>query len=352
MRDMKKFSFIFLSVVTLCGIISLRPLLADRDDEANRWYLDAYNLYKLGKLDQSLEMLKKVTEINPDHAEAHFGMGSIYFRQNMFDDAVKEFTKVTKIKPEYVEAYQRLWLAYKKLGMNDKAEEELQKYKKLIEERMQNMAGGPSQVVKPVTPPKKEEPEERAEPEKTESPETRAEASHAAETKPPDTSARDTRVPESGVQEKVVEKERPAVEKQDASSEESRPLASEKPSLPETKPLGGLEATKRFQKQYAEPPKPSYEKKNEPESEPEYKSPYIKVDKKNPVFKNLFKSFRQAGSTLFKNPLKKSAERWKGTYFGKLMKSILYYVVGVQIWLCIVTILGMYFWKSKKQGAS
>ena len=40
-------------------------------------------------------------------------MGSIYFRQNMFDDAVKEFTKVTKIKPEYVEAYQRLWLAYK-----------------------------------------------------------------------------------------------------------------------------------------------------------------------------------------------------------------------------------------------
>lgn len=66
--------------------------------------MDAYNLYKLGKLDQSLEMLRKVIELNPDHAEAHFGMGSIYFRQNMFDDAVKEFTKVTRIKPEYVEA--------------------------------------------------------------------------------------------------------------------------------------------------------------------------------------------------------------------------------------------------------
>lgn len=77
--------------------------------------MDAYNLYKLGKLDQSLEMLRKVIELNPDHAEAHFGMGSIYFRQNMFDDAVKEFTKVTRIKPEYVEAYQRLWLAYKKI---------------------------------------------------------------------------------------------------------------------------------------------------------------------------------------------------------------------------------------------
>ena len=130
--------FIFI----LVGILHMPILFADRDDEANKLYLDAYNLYKLGKIDQSLEMLKKVIEITPDHAEAHFGMGSIYFRQNMFDDAVKEFTKVTRIKPEYVEAYQRLWLAYKKLGMNDKAEEELLKYKKLIEERMQTMGGG------------------------------------------------------------------------------------------------------------------------------------------------------------------------------------------------------------------
>ena len=161
-------------------MLHMQVLFADRDDEANKSYLDAYNMYKLGKMDQSLEMLKKVVELSPDHAEAHFGMGSIYFRQNMFDDAVKEFTKVTKIKPEYVEAYQRLWLAYKKLGMNDKAEEELSKYKKLIEERMQSMGGGSPQVAKPVSPPPQRE--ERVEASKPE--ETKVEPYRPPETRP------------------------------------------------------------------------------------------------------------------------------------------------------------------------
>ncbi|MFN3532175.1 MAG: tetratricopeptide repeat protein, partial [Candidatus Brocadia sp.] len=125
-----------------------------------RWTLtlpwDAYNLYRMGKMDQSLELLKKVIAIDPEHAEAHFGMGSIYFRQNMFDDAVREFTEVTRIKPEYALAYERLWLAYKKLGMNDKAEESLQAYRKIMLERMEALSGRPPQVVKPVTPPTEE----------------------------------------------------------------------------------------------------------------------------------------------------------------------------------------------------
>jgi len=95
---MKKLLPILISIFILSGFFNTRQLLADRDEDANKTYLDAYNMYKLGKLEQSLELLKKVIELNPDHAEAHFGMGSIYFRQNMFDDAVKEFTKVTKIK--------------------------------------------------------------------------------------------------------------------------------------------------------------------------------------------------------------------------------------------------------------
>src|SRR3990170_5697202 len=176
--------FIFI----LVGMLHMPILFADREDEANKLYLDAYNLYKLGKIDQSLEILKKVVEINPDHAETHFGMGSIYFRQNMFDDAVKEFTKVTKIKPEYVEAYQRLWLAYKKLGMNDKAEEELLKYKKLLEERMQAMGAGSPQVAKPVatpTPEKKEEYVEKSKSEETKPQEVvRVETAQPVETKP------------------------------------------------------------------------------------------------------------------------------------------------------------------------
>lgn len=348
MLNMKKLLPLILATVTLTGILSLQPLFADRDDEANRCYLDAYNLYKLGKLDQSLEMLKKVIEINPDHAEAHFGMGSIYFRQNMFDDAVKEFTKVTRIKPEYVEAYQRLWLAYKKLGMNDKAEEELQKYKKLIEERMQSMVGGSPRVVKPVTPPKREEPEERPKPEESEPSETKVETSQPVETRQPETADLDTRGTESRIPEKETETDRPVVEKPAAPvHEEAPPPSSSRPSVLETRKTDVLETTKQLKKRYTEPTEPSEEAKYEPEGESGYKSPYIKVDKKDPKYKHLFKPFKKFSSIFFKNPFKKSTEKWKGTYVGKLMKGILYYVVSIQIWLCIVAILGIYFVKRK-----
>jgi len=303
---MKKYLVVFI-IFSLVSVLHIQVLFADRDDEANKCYLDAYNLYKLGKMDQSLELLKKVVELSPDHAEAHFGMGSIYFRQNMFDDAVKEFTKVTRIKPEYVEAYQRLWLAYKKLGMNDRAEEELLKYKKLIEERMQSMGGGSPQVAKPVSPPPQKE--ERVEESKP--PETKVESYRPPETRPPETTVPETRVAES----------RP-------------PVVAPAPPPVVARPV--------------EPPQPPQEMKSATKFE-EYKSPYIKVDKKDPAYKNLFKPFKKIGSVLFQSPQKKSGTvtELQRTYFGKLIKGFLYYIVIVQIWLCIVASFCIYFFKPK-----
>ena len=321
--------FIFI----LVGMLHMPILFADRDDEANKLYLDAYNLYKLGKIDQSLELLKKVIEINPDHAEAHFGMGSIYFRQNMFDDAVKEFTKVTKTKPEYVEAYQRLWLAYKKLGMNDKAEEELLKYKKLIEERMQTMGGGSPQVAKPVSPPPQRE-EQVAE---TKPAETKVEPYRPPETRPPETT-----VPEP----KVAETRPSEVETGLGKSTVVKPVTP--PMQEEYRPPVVAPAPPPVVARPVEPPKPPQEMKSATKLE-EYKSPYIKVDKKDPAYKNLFKPFKKMGSTLFWSPQKKSGTvtELQRTYFGKLIKGFLYYIVIVQIWLGIVASFCIYFLKPK-----
>ncbi len=344
---MKKYLFLFIPIFTLIGLLTTQSVYADRDDEANKYYLEAYNSYKLGKLDQSLEMLRKVTEINPEHAEAHFGMGSIYFRQNMFDDAVKEFTKVTRIKPEYVEAYQRLWLAYKKLGMNDKAEEELQKYKKLIEERMQNMAGASTHVVKPVAPPQREETVEKPKPEVSHPQETKVETSHTVETKPPETAAHDTKVTEprhSGIETGMGSSVpvRPVPPAPAPVLEERSHLTTETRSpVPETVPA---------EKRPAAPQNLHPEAKSVTKPETEDTSPYIKVDKKDPAYKNLFKPFKKMGSALFHSPLKKSTEGWKRAYFGKLLKGIFYYIVSIQLWLCVVAFLGIYFFKSKRKS--
>lgn len=329
---MKKNLIALLPLFILVGMLHTQTVFADRDDEANKSYLDAYNMYKLGKLDQSLEMLKKVVAINPDHAEAHFGMGSIYFRQNMFDDAVKEFTKVTRIKPEYVEAYQRLWLAYKKLGMNDKAEEELAKYKRLIEERMQSMGGGSPQVAKPVAPPtQREELRETSKPEE----------SRPSGTIPPETTSLDTGVTEPRHPDTGTRMEKPVVAKPAAPAPESRPSVVEQQApVVETKPLKAKPA---------ETPKPSSEVKSTTKLDTEHKSPYIKIDRNDPTYKNLFKPFTKMGSTLFQSPLKKGALKWKKSYFGKLAKGFIYYIVVVQIWLSIVASLCIYFFKPKKK---
>lgn len=333
---MKKYLVVFI-IFSLVSMLHAQVLFADRDDEANKCYLDAYNLYKLGKMDQSLELLKKVVEICPDHAEAHFGMGSIYFRQNMFDDAVKEFTKVTRIKPEYVEAYQRLWLAYKKLGMNDRAEEELLKYKKLIEERMQAMGGGGSpQVAKPVAPPPQRE--ERVEESKPE--ETKVEPYRPPETRPPETTVPEARVAESRPPDVETQTERsPVVKPVVPPQEESRPsvVAPVPPVI-----------VRPVEPRQVEPSQPPQEMKSTTKLE-DYRSPYIKVDKKDPAYKNLFTPFKKMGSTLFQSPQKKSVTvtKLQKTYFGKLIKGFLYYIIIVQIWLGIVASFCIYFLKPK-----
>ena len=337
----KNLFFIFLTVI-ITGILQAQILFAADDEESNKFYLEAYNLYKLGKLDQSMEVLKKVVSITPDHAEAHFGLGSIYFRQNMFDDAVKEFTKVTRIKPEYVEAYQRLWLAYKKLGMNDRADEELAKYKKLIEERMQAMGGGGApQVAKPVTPPPP--PKEQREKPKPE-PEQEQEERKPVVVRPSEVEQPEKKVVESRPVEPVEKKEKPIIVKPVLPTpEESRSLITLEKRPTVMRELKPQEAKPKDQLNVLTDLRSSIK------LETDYKSPYIKIDKKDPAYKNLFKPFKSVGSALFRDPKKKHAQvEIKRPYFGKVTKGFIYYIAVVQIWLGVAACVCIYFFKPKK----
>lgn len=331
---MKKYfiPFPFLILIYFCKV-----LFADRYDEANKYYLDAYNLYRMGKMDQSLELLQKVVEIDPDHAEAHFGMGSIYFRQNMLDDAVREFSRVTRIKPEYAQAYERLWLAYKKLGMNDKAEEALQNYRKIILERTQSMAGEAPQIVKPVTPPSQESTRTA----ESQPSETRMETPQPAETRVSATNIPDTKVAESRPSEAETRAEKPLVVKpvnpqQEASKGRSVNAAESPPAK-----TGSIE--KKSKEPARQPSVMKLAVKPGTESRPSD----AKAVKKNTESRDLPKPLKKSGSVLFKNPFKGIIEKLEKIYIGKLLKGLVYYIVGVQVWLCIVASLFIYFHKTK-----
>ena len=257
-------------------------------------------------------------------------MGSIYFRQNMFDDAVKEFTpRLPKIKPEYVEAYQRLWLAYKKLGMNDRAEEELLKYKKLIEERMQTMGGGSPQVAKPVSPPHNEKNGLR----RPNLQETKVEPYRPPKTLPPETTVPETKVTETRPSE---------VETGLGKSTVVKPVIP--PMQEEYRPPVVAPVPPPVVARPVEPPKPPQEMKSATKLE-EYKSPYIKVDKKDPAYKNLLNHLKKWVQPCSEPSKKRSGTvtELQRTYFGKLIKGFLYYIVIVQIWLGIVASFCIYF---------
>lgn len=338
---MKK-HFIPIFIPILIFVYFCKVLFADRYDEANIYYLDAYNLYRMGKVDQSMELLKKVIEIDPDHAEAHFGMGSIYFRQNMYDDAVREFTRVTRIKPEYAQAYERLWLAYKKLGINDKAEESLQNYRKIIAERMQSMAGEAPQIVKPVTPPPQQEKSSVAE---SQTSETRAGTSQPSEKESSGKTVPETKLAESRPSETEEEKKneeaeekkniisvvKPVITQLKESAERSDKEA--KTSISETIQPGTASA--KLPKQSSKIPSNTYPVK-------ESKDTQVNVNKYNTEYQNTFKPFKMIGSILFKNPFRKSIDKQEKSFKDKFLKCVVYYIMTVQVWLCVVTSLFVY----------
>lgn len=311
---MKKYLIVFL-VLIIVNAHHRQILFADRYGDANKHYMEAYNLYRVGKVDESLELLKKVIEIDPDHAEAYFGMGSVYFKQGNFEDAIKAFTMVIRIKPEYAQAFERLWLAYKRLGMDDKANEALQAYRKIVADRMKTMNEGSSQGAKPAAPPS----QETLKAAESQPPERRVETSQPqpVETRPPAAAAPGERVATSRPQTTETKVEKPV----------ATSVHTPKPSPVETKPVETRPA--QIPRQPTVSP------------DVEYKSPSVKVNKSSSKYRYFFKPVK----SLFY----KGTGILKESYLGRLLMGFLYYIMVVQIWLCIVASLFVYFRKTKLQ---
>ncbi|MCF6158732.1 MAG: tetratricopeptide repeat protein [wastewater metagenome] len=304
--------FIMLPVLIMVSSLYRQLSFADRYDDSNKYYLDAYNLYRLGKVDESLELLKKVIEIDPDHAEAYFGMGSIYFRQSRFADAVREFTNVIRLKPEYAQAYERLWLAYKRLGMNDGAEEAFRSYRKVIAERTRIMNEEPPQVVKSADLPSNQSSEAVG----AQSPRVKGETPQATGIK--SSAERDQKI----------------------NVTESKPVRSET----EVKKSSTIEIPKSSSKETkVARAKPKESLKQPPEvtsvinSNPEYRSPVAKAEGSKPKYRLLFKPFKSFFS--------KSSEVLKKSFVSRFLKGFIYYIIVVQVWLCIVAVLFIYWRK-------
>jgi tetratricopeptide (TPR) repeat protein len=80
-------------------------------------------LRKLGRLDESIEHLKKAVEQKQDKASAHNNLGLSYFEKEEFQEALAEFTKAIQCEDHPFHLNNR-GLAYYHIGSLDEAKKD------------------------------------------------------------------------------------------------------------------------------------------------------------------------------------------------------------------------------------
>ena len=126
---MKKFQFLRILFVAFLLIFSVTSTYASGNFK--EFYNKGIDFYKQGKYDQAGQEFKKAIELKPNDVYALYGLGNTYYCKAKYDDAVKIYAKAININPDYAKVHYSLSLAYSKLGMTREAEKQKTLFRKL-----------------------------------------------------------------------------------------------------------------------------------------------------------------------------------------------------------------------------
>jgi tetratricopeptide (TPR) repeat protein len=94
------------------------------DASANGLFLAGRDLLNQHKDREAIKAFKDSIKLNPDDAEAQYGLGIANFRMGRFRDAADAFKKASVLQPRMAKAHYGLGLAYQELGMEKQLIEE------------------------------------------------------------------------------------------------------------------------------------------------------------------------------------------------------------------------------------
>jgi len=97
---------------------------ATNDTDANGFFLAGRELLEQKKDREAVKAFKESIKLNPNVAEAQYGLGFANFRMGKFRDAADAFKKATTLDPQMAKAHYGLSLAYQELGMERQLVEE------------------------------------------------------------------------------------------------------------------------------------------------------------------------------------------------------------------------------------
>jgi len=101
-----------------------KPATDNRDASANGLFLAGRDFLNQHKDREAIKAFKDAIKLNPDDAEAQYGLGFANFRMGRFRDAADAFKKASVLQPRMAKAHYGLGLAYQELGMEKQLIEE------------------------------------------------------------------------------------------------------------------------------------------------------------------------------------------------------------------------------------
>ena len=66
---------------------------------------------KRGQLDEAIRHYQEALRLEPERAEAHNNLGTIFYQQGRTGEAIREFQEALRLKPDYAEARKNLIVA-------------------------------------------------------------------------------------------------------------------------------------------------------------------------------------------------------------------------------------------------
>lgn len=105
-----------LSIVTVLAACSANPssstgasaTTSDVRGQLQELYSQADGLYKTGELNEARLLFEKMLELSPNDPHAHYRIGTIAFKQGLFEESASHFEATIKSDPKHFKAHYNL----------------------------------------------------------------------------------------------------------------------------------------------------------------------------------------------------------------------------------------------------
>lgn len=105
--------------------------MSEADQNPDKMYDAANKLKEEGDLEGTIEALKKVVELFPQHLQSHLALGVHLQKTGRLEEAIAHAIRVTELSPEDAFSFTQLSVIYQRCGRIQEAEDAMAKAREL-----------------------------------------------------------------------------------------------------------------------------------------------------------------------------------------------------------------------------